>query len=476
MSLPGWGLTWMVGLQKAILLYFLGINLLYLFLFLLSLWAIIDYLRHTSYRDPREILQSRLTPPLSILVPAHNEATTIVTSIRALFHLRYPKYEILVINDGSTDQTLHKLMETFHLRRTKRIYHKTIPTCNVKDIYVADQPMPWVDLIVIDKEKGGKADALNAGINVSRYPLFCSVDADSILEQDSLLRVAMPFMERFPGTLAVGGIVRVANGCQISEGVVRSVKVPKRWLPRFQTVEYLRAFLSGRVAWSKLKSLLIISGAFGLFKKAPVIEANGYDPRTVGEDMELVVRLHRRNYPRGTQGRIEFIPDPVCWTEVPENLRALWRQRNRWQRGLGQALFRNLPMLLNPRYRLLGLLGVPYFWIVEFLSPVVELLGYLVFLVAILAHVVQWQAFGAFFLLTVLMGMNLSLLAVLLEDMTLHRYPRVRDLLRLFAVAILENLGYRQIIQLARMDGVIDFLRKQNVWGFMERKGLESHA
>ncbi|MBI4056083.1 MAG: glycosyltransferase family 2 protein [Elusimicrobia bacterium] len=459
--------------QYVVLFYFLAVNTFYLILFVISLWAILGYVRRMSYRDLQEITRSKLTPPISILIPAYNEAANITSSVHAILQVNYPEYEVIVINDGSTDDTLQKLIQAFGLRETKRIYHQTIPTKKVKGIYAASKATPWAKVLVLDKENGGKADALNAGINVSQYPLFCSVDADSILEKDSLTRVALPFMERFGGTVGVGGIVRVANGCSISHGMVMKVRLSKKWLPRFQVVEYLRAFLSGRIAWSKLNGLLIVSGAFGLFRKDPVIDVKGFDTSTVGEDMELVLRLHRNLRTKERQCRVEFIPDPVCWTEVPEKLKTLWKQRSRWQRGLGQSLFKHSFVFLNPRYKLIGLLAAPYFWAVEFMSPLIELFGYAVLFLAVVFGVAQWAAFGAFFALSVLMGINLSLLAVLLEEFTLHRYPGVRDLLRLLAASVLENLGYRQMINLARLNGMIDLFRRKSHWGTMERKGLE---
>ena len=458
--------------QLLILLYFIGINLFYIFLFLLSFWAILNYLHHMKYRNLWEITKAKTTPPISILIPAYNEEKNIVGTVMSILQINYPEYEIIVINDGSQDGTLKRLVETFGMRRTERVYHRIVPTHPVRGIYATRFPA-FRNVIVVDKDNGGKADALNAGINVSRYPLFCSVDADSLLEKEALLRVVLPFMERFQETAAVGGIVRIANGCRISHGIVQEVGLSPRRLPRFQVVEYLRAFLSGRMGWSSLKALLIISGAFGIFKKLPVWEVGGYLRNTVGEDMELVVRLHRHLRKKGGAYRISFVPDPVCWTEAPEKLKMLWRQRDRWQRGLGQTLYRHLGMLFNPRYGLIGLLAKPYFLFVEFLSPLVELAGYLLFGVAVLLGAVFWESLLAFFILAVLMGILLSLYAVLLEELTLHRYPRVRDLLKLMGSSILENLGYRQFVSLARLCGILTFLRKQNVWGFLERTGLE---
>ncbi|MBI4375633.1 MAG: glycosyltransferase [Elusimicrobia bacterium] len=462
--------------QAGLLFYFIAVNIVYLALFLISLSAIVDYLHHKGYRNAQEVLRSRLTPPISVLVPAHNEAVSIVASVRSLLQLNYPEYEVIVINDGSTDRTLQALTEAFGLRKTKRVYHRTLPTAEVRGLYAGAKTFPWVTLTVIDKEKGGKADALNAGINVSQYPLFCSVDADSILERDSLLRVVMPFMERFAVMMGVGGIVRVANGCAISDGFVQRIRLPRRWLPCFQAVEYLRAFLSGRVAWSRMNGLLILSGAFSLFRKDPVLAAGGYQRGSVGEDMDLVVRLHMNAAGRSGPREIAFVPDPVCWTEVPESFKTLWRQRNRWHRGLGQSLAGHASLIFNPRFGLIGIFAAPYFWFVEFLSPVIELSGYAVFALSWALGSVRWDAFAAFLILSILMGVNLSLLAVLLEEFTLHRYPRIRDLLKLLACAVAENLGYRQFVSLARLHGLIDWLRNETLWGSMDRKGLQSAA
>ncbi len=463
-------------IQRGILIYFLGLNALYFVLVLISIFAILRYMRAMSYRNLQEVLKSKLAPPISVIIPAHNESAGIVSAVKSIFQLNYPEFEIIVVNDGSTDDTLEKLVRAFRLRKTKRVYHKSLPTRDVRGIYASRMAAPWAELVVVDKENGGKADALNAGVNVSRYPLFCSVDADSMLERDSLLRVAMPFMER-GDIVGVGGIVRVANGCFISQGVVRSIGLPNQWLPCFQAVEYLRAFLSGRIAWASLRSLLVISGAFSLFKKSAVVEVGGYDRDTVGEDMELVVRLRHALKPLGKPSEVDFVPDPVCWTEVPENLRTLWRQRNRWHRGLAQCLYRHRGMTFNPRYGVIGLVAAPYFWIAELLSPVIEIAGYFVFFLSLLLGSLQWKAFAAFLLLSVMMGINLSLFAVVLEEFTLHRYPRVRDFLRLLAGAVFENIGYRQITTLARLDGILDNFRQQYAeWGTIERKGLDTAA
>ena len=453
----------MTYLQMSILIYFFMANGLYLVLFFFSCVAIIHYRSILQFRGPSEILKARVTPPISILVPAYNEEKGIVSSVRALLGLNYPQYEVIVINDGSQDNTLGLLEKAFSLRRTAHVYHRESPTAAVKASY---RSRVYPKLWVLDKEKEivGKSDPLNVGINFSQYPLFCAVDADSILEKDALIRVIRPYMDRFQEVVAVGGIVRVANGCRIRDGIVEEVGLAKGWLPSFQVVEYLRAFLSGRVAWGAWNALLVISGAFGVFKKQPVKDIGGYSTETVGEDMELVVRLHRRLRKQKRSYRIHFIPDPVCWTEVPHKWGILGRQRNRWQRGLGQVLYRNISMFANPKYGSIGMLAMPYFLMVEFLSPAVELFGYALFGIAFYLGAVYWEGVVTFLILAVWMGIFLSLLSVLLEEFTLHRYPRMRSLVKLLFCAVLENFGYRQMTAFFRLKGLYDFARKQNVW------------
>jgi len=460
----------MILIQFGILIYFISINTLYVILFFLSLVTIVHYRWILRFRGPNEILKARVTPPISVLVPAYNEEAGIVSSVRSLLKLNYPTYEVVIILDGSRDNTLGVLQEAFKLRKTAHVYRIVIPTAKVSAIYHSKtDPRVWV----IEKENGGKADALNAGINFSQFPLFCAIDADSVLESDALIRVIRPYMDRFQETVAVGGIIRVANGCKIVEGEVKEVGLSKKWLPNFQVVEYFRAFLSGRVGWSAKNALLVISGAFGVFKKQTVSDVGGYEVDTVGEDMELVMRIHKKLKRKKKPYHIHFIADPVCWTEVPEDWKGLGKQRNRWQRGLAQALAKHKGMFLNPRYGILGLLSMPYFVFVELLSPVVELFGYIVFGSAIFMDSVNWHGVGAFFLLAVWMGVFLSLLAVLLEEFTLHRYPKIQNLTKLLASAVLENFGYRQMTSFYRMRGIHDYLQNKQAWGAMERKGLE---
>jgi cellulose synthase/poly-beta-1,6-N-acetylglucosamine synthase-like glycosyltransferase len=326
---------------------------------------------------------------------------------------------------------------------------------------------------VIDKANGGKADALNTGLNFCRTPLFCAMDADSMLEREALVRLARAFIEDVR-MVAAGGIIRIANGCLVQDGEVKEVRLPSNYLAGFQVMEYLRAFFVGRVGWEAMNSTLVISGAFGMFRRAAVVEVGGFDTTTVGEDMELVVRLHRLFRERGEEYRIGFIPDPVAWTEAPETLQQLGRQRDRWQRGLIETLTRHVRMLFNPSYGRIGALAYPYYFFFEMLGPILELMGYISFVFLIANGSISGPHIAAFLSLAVVFGLVLSISAVLLEEMTFRRYARKRDLLHLFRLAILENFGYRQLIFYWRFRGIISKFRKSAGWGEMKRKGFQT--
>ncbi|MBN1822851.1 MAG: glycosyltransferase [Endomicrobiales bacterium] len=452
-----------------ILIYFFAVSLTYVFLFILSFFGLLHHQIKNRFSTPNEILKAKITPPVSIIAPAYNEEKGIVSNVYSLLALKYGLFEVIVVNDGSADNTLETLKREFTLRKTAREYHPQIPTKEVRAIY---KSQTISNLIVVDKSNGGKADSLNAGINVSLYPLFCCIDADSALERTSLLQIVHPFMEAYSRVTATGGLVRVANGCAFEEGRCVRVRTPEKWLPAFQIVEYFRAFLSGRMGLSMLGCLLVISGAFGLFKKEPVIQAGGYRTDIVGEDMELVVRLHRQFRRKESRAAIVFVPDPVCWTEAPESWKILSRQRNRWQRGLAESLFAHISMLLNPFYGTTGMISMPFFFFIEFLSPAVEFVGYFIFAAAYVRGAVDIYAVAAFFLFAIGFGVVLSLLSLLLEEITFHRYPNLRDLAKLILAAILENFGYRQYLTLVRGKGMIDWLSGKKMWGEMERKGI----
>jgi cellulose synthase/poly-beta-1,6-N-acetylglucosamine synthase-like glycosyltransferase len=445
--------------------YFVAINAGYLLLYALALLAVRGYLR-ARLLDELPRAYSGLEAPVSILVPAYNEEATIATSVRSMLQLDYPEFEVIVINDGSRDGTLEALRKEFALVPFEEAYWRRLPVQPVRGIYRSTR---FPNLRVVDKENGGKADALNAGINASRCPLFCGVDADSILERVSLRRVVAPFLED-PTVIASGGTVRIANGCTVRGGFLESVGLPGRLLPLFQIVEYLRAFQFGRMGWTPLNAVLIISGAFGLFRKETVVAAGGYRHSTVGEDMELVVRLHRVHREAGTPYRIVFVPDPICWTEAPESLHVLRSQRVRWQRGLAESLTLNLRLAFSRRGGAPGWLAFPFMALFEWLGPVIEVGGYLLMLAAAALGLLSWSALAAFVLLAVGLGMALSACALLLEELTFHIYKRPRQLALLAFASLAENFGFRQLITLWRLEGLVRWaVGARSRWGEMTR-------
>jgi cellulose synthase/poly-beta-1,6-N-acetylglucosamine synthase-like glycosyltransferase len=330
------------------------------------------------------------------------------------------------------------------------------------------------NLWVLDKENGGRSDALNAGVMAARYPYVCAIDADSLLEADALLRVAEPILLDPDRVAATGGIVRVANGCGIEHGRIVAIGLPRSRLATMQIVEYFRSFLVGRVGWSSINALLIISGAFGLFRRSLVETVGGFSTATVGEDFEVVVRLHRYLRDRDEPYRIAFVPDPVCWTEVPEDLRTLSRQRRRWQRGLGQVLWEHRRLTGNPRYGAVGVLALPYFLAIEFLGAGVALLGLPVAILLWALGDLSPLYFGAFLVVSFLLGILLSISALALEEFNFRRHPRRREVLRLLWYAVVENFGYRQLNDLWRTIAYVDLVRRRSGWGVQRRRGFKA--
>jgi len=419
-----------------------------------------------------EVAESMLKayePPISIVIPAYNEEATIVTSIQSMLQLRYADYEVVVVNDGSKDGTLAQLIKAFDLIAFPQSYNVRLKVKPVLGMYYSPK-IP--KLRVIDKVNGGKADGINCGINAARHPLFCCVDADSILDRDSLLRVVQPFMDD-SSTVASGGTVRIANGCTVRDGLLLDARVPNDWLARFQIVEYIRGFLFGRLGWARYNGLLIISGAFGVMRRDTVIEVGGYRHQTIGEDMELIVRLHRVLSAKKRRYRIVYVPEPICWTEAPEDFRTLKNQRVRWQRGLCESLWlnRGLPFSWPPSVA--SALAFPYFVLFEWAAPLVEGFGYLFFAYLIIFHDVAAHMAILLLLVTILFGIVLSTLSVLLDELCFHVYTRPRDIAMMLFIGVVENFGYRQLNVVWRLQGMWQWLRgKQGGWGVMQRKGI----
>ena len=452
--------------------YYFVCNLVYLTTLIVALKTSAAHQRRLKSWRLKWIDQSPLTPPITILAPAHNEESSIYVAVNNLLDLDYPDLEVIIINDGSDDRTLDELKEGFRLRPVRTVYVQQVESAPVRGFYRSG-----IDprLLVIDKEAGGsKADAVNAGLNAATSPYVCIVDSDSILEKDALLRIMVPIMADPDHVVGVGGIIRVLNGSQLETGQLKSVRLPRKGIEIIQVIEYLRAFLIGREAWAQGNMLMIISGAFGLFRTHLVRAVGGYRSKAIGEDFDLVARLHRYLLETGQDYRIQFVPDPVCWTEVPSDLRSLGRQRARWQKGLLDVLWPNRDMLFRPRYGRIGSLALPYLWIYELLAPVIELGGIVTMLLAAwmgaLSHhfLVQFMIFGYAFATMISIG------SVVQEEITYKRYNDWKDVAKLVTFCFFEHFPYRQMHMYWRLLGLWEYMRGDVRWKPLKRQGLQS--
>ncbi len=444
----------------------------YLILTIFSAITLRKYLRKNSYVDYNSIVASPLAPSLSVIAPAYNESETIIDNIRTLLSLYYNNYEVVVVNDGSKDDSLEKIIESYELEKVNYYFDYRLPCKRIRGVYKSKN-RSFKKLTVIDKSNGGKADSLNAGLNVCRNDLVVSIDADSIMESDALLKLVKPFMEaKEKRVIGAGGVIRIANSCEIVEGHIQKINLPKKFLPRAQVMEYTRAFLMGRMAWSELDGLLLISGALGMFDRDIVIESGGYSTSTVGEDMELVVRIRRYMADKGLDYDVVYIPDPLCWTEVPSTVKILARQRSRWTRGTMETLFKHRKLFFNRKYGKLGILGYPYWLAFEYLAPIVEFLGICWFIFLVITNSLNWPFFLLLLGFVYFFAVSLSIWAVLFEEITFHKYERRRDVLRLVGTAFLEPLFYHPLVMLMTIKGNIDKVLNRNKWGKMERKGF----
>lgn len=473
----------MTGLGWFFVAYSTLINTSFLVLTGLAVLDFQSYLRKRDFAAYDETFAEPLAPGISILMPAYNEAAGIVEAVRAMTAMRYPDFEVVVIDDGSTDETVRLMVEAFDMVEVPMVVPADIPTSGrVLRTWVSRRGSH--NVVLVSKENGGKADALNVGINAARKTLVCMVDADSILDPDALLHVSRPFADDPDKVFASGGVVRIANGSTIRGGRVVDVRMPRRWLPRVQVVEYLRAFMIGRSGWSRLGGLLIISGAFGLFRRDVLTRLGGLATDCIGEDAELVVRLHRWLGDNDIDGRVVFVSEPVAWTEAPETPAVLRRQRRRWHRGLTEILHRHRGMILRPRYGVVGMVSMPWFLVFELMAPFVEVFGVAYLLVALLlmgtdrlgwytgdlvSHDVVWILLTV----SVLYAVVLTLAALLVEQLSFRRYAGMRNLMVSIWAAFEENVGFRQLNALWRMGGAMEAWRdKPAEWGDMQRRGF----
>jgi len=453
-----------------VLAYYGVANLIYVFLLVVATFVVVRHMRRLRYGRYQEDMRQSLALPVAMVIATYNEEGNIVDTVKALLRLDYPDYEVIVVDDGSDDSTLQRLKAAFELERIDLVYRAIIDTSAVRAFYI-NPAIP--NLTIVAKDHGGKADSLNAGVNVSRSPYICSVDADSILEEKAIQRLMRAVIEDPDTIVATGGIVKILNGCVVRGGRIEELRLPKDSLSRFQIVEYVRSFLFGRAGWSAINALLIISGTFSVINKRALCAVGGYTTRTVTEDMDLILTLHRYFIEGGQRYKILFVPDPVCWTEAPQTFKMLARQRRRWHMGLMQSILFHKKMLFNPKYSTVGLFAMPYQLFIELIGPLVEIAGYVVVTLSFFLGIIDGRFFVLFLTMAILIGVLLSTGAILLEEMTYMRYPRKRDFLILLLYGVLENFGYRQINSFWRTQAVIKKLFGSKKWEKVDKNGFE---
>jgi cellulose synthase/poly-beta-1,6-N-acetylglucosamine synthase-like glycosyltransferase len=460
-------------MNAIILVYFLVTNVMYTILMVFSLYTVTMHAQSAAHSSYADLLESPVTPPVALIVPAHNEEDAIVQTVMSLLEIQYPEKELVVVDDGSTDGTVQRLVDQFHLLKMDLIYRETAK-CKAPTAFYFNPERP--ELIVLSKPNGGKADALNAGINMARSPYFCTVDADSIIEPQALLRLMAPVVESTVNTIVSGGVVRIANGCTLRNGRIVDVNLPKSWLERCQVVEYIRTFLFGRPGWNFLNATFICSGAFCLLHRETLLEAGGFSTDTVTEDIDVIATLHRFCKKNKRTYRMVFTTDPICWTEAPHSVGMLARQRRRWQLGLMQTVMKHNDMIFSPRYGLMGLLSMPFHAYIEALGCVIESFGTFLIPFTFLVGAMPFSLFVLLMFLAFGYGTLLSVGSVLLEETTLRRYPKVKDVLNMVLFAMIENVGYRQMVTFFRAQGVIQYFTGLRKWELVVHKGFQKHA
>jgi cellulose synthase/poly-beta-1,6-N-acetylglucosamine synthase-like glycosyltransferase len=455
-----------------IFLYACTLLISYMILGVASVGESRKYLHKNEFTDLRLLASSPHAPSVSILAPAYNEGATIIENVRSLLSLYYSNLELVIINDGSKDDCLQQLIDAYDLEQIDYHVQYKIASKEIRGVYKSRKAV-YRKLVVVDKVNGGKADALNAGINVSRNDYIVCIDVDCILEQDALLKMIKPFLEQTNAkVIASGGVVRIANSCEVRDGRLEKIHLPKNYLARMQSLEYIRAFIIGRMAWARCNGLLLISGAFGAFNKEIAIAAGGYNHKTVGEDMELVVRMRRYMEERKEPYRVTYIPDPLCWTEAPESKKILGRQRNRWTRGTIETLRMHRIIFMNPRYNIMGLVSYPFWFFFEMLAPLVEFFGMIVFTLMAFFGLINWYVFIALLVFIVSFGYLFSAFAAYMEVSTFNMYRRRSEMMKLLLTALTEPFYFHPFVVWAAIRGYIDLLRKKNSWGEMTRQGF----
>lgn len=463
--------------ENVILFYALAIFSIYLVLAVASALELRRNYFLGKIANYDAILSSPFAPSISVVAPAFNESLTIVENVKALLALYYPNFEIVVVNDGSKDDTLKKVIEAFDLELVPYVVDYKIVCAEIKGVYKSKKKS-FNNLTIIDKRNGGKADALNAGIIISKGEYFIAIDVDSIIDPYALQKLVKPFLEETDKrVIATGGVIRIANSCVINDGQLIEINVPDKFLPRCQVIEYNRAFLMGRLAWSRMDGLLLISGALGLFDKEIVINCGGYFSKTVGEDMELVVRMRKYMTENKQKYRVVYIPDPLCWTEAPSSYKILGRQRNRWTRGTIDTLFLHWNIFFNPKYGFMGLVSHPFWVFFEWLAPIVEFLGVVYFIIIAFLGEPNWPFFFILLFFVYFFSIVFSTYAILYDHLAFHRYKKRRMIIKLLVTAWLEPFLFHPFVVFWALQGNFDyFVRKKSGWGQMTRSGFETKS
>ncbi|MCK9641302.1 MAG: glycosyltransferase family 2 protein [Prolixibacteraceae bacterium] len=459
--------------EAIILVYAIAVFFVYFALSILSGKELLKYFYTEKITNFDAILSSPFAPTISIIAPAYNESVTIVENIRALLSLYYPNFEIIIVNDGSKDDTLNKTIDAYELEKVPYVIDYKIECKEIVDIYKSKKKA-FNNLTVINKLNGGKADALNAGINIAKGQYFIAIDVDSIIDPYALQKLVLPFLTTTDArVIATGGVIRIANSCKIKDGQLIEINVPDDFLPRCQVIEYNRAFLLGRLAWSRLDGLILISGALGLFDKEIAIACGGYYPKTVGEDMEIVVRMRKYMAIRKEKYKVAYLPEPLCWTEAPSSLKILGSQRNRWTRGTIDTIFLHKDIFFNPNFGTMGMLSFPYWVFFEWLAPIIETLGMLYFILLAIFGFPNWIFFSAMFFFVYFFSISFSSYAILYDHLIFHRYKKKRMILKLLVTSWVEPFFYHPMVTWWALRGNWDyFVRKKKAWGKMTREGF----
>ena len=461
--------------EKTVYIYGLGLLVIYACLALLSFYSVRRFLRKESYTDYKVIVGSELAPGVSVIAPAFNEGLTIISNVRSLLTFDYPKYEVIIINDGSTDDTLEKVIKEFSLVKIDFAFDIKIASKPIRGIYKSTDDA-YAKLVIVDKENGkSKADATNAGINIASFPYFLCTDVDCILHEQTLQKLIRPIMEEENArVIATGATLRMANSCEIDKGVIIKVKAPRPLLARFQELEYIRSFVLGKMGWSQINCVPNVSGGLGMFDKEIAIKAGGYDPASFGDDMELLMRMNRYVHDNKIKSAVRYIPVTLCWTEGPTSLKVFMRQRTRWGRGLFQLMLTHRKMLFNPRYGRVGMVMFPYNFLFELLAPFVESIGIVYYILLAIFGLVNWPYAIILLLFVYSFAIMISTLAVLWDQLTFQYYKTWTDVAKIASMVFVEMILYHPLIVIFALRGYFfHIFNRKHSWGNMQRRGFK---